>query len=484
MSWREKIAKVIAPGLKDEAEMRSLMESVAEEAVKKAGMALPITANYDPKGEGYRPYSSGGMAVRDLVIVQQQRMFEIAYFMFDSSAMTRRLAIMDKSFLFSKPITIKHNDTDAQAIIDTFWKENKLQLNYPNWALWFSLLGELLRPVTVNPFNGAVSMTYIGPELIKEVFVSQLDVTQRVRIDTMNQDGRDDRRMPVIRKDPNSKSKTYGRLVGECFFHTLNNPPNAARGRSDFLTLFDWIDGLERYGFNFLERAEFMLNFIWDVLLKGMDANQIKEWLRDNPVPMPGSMRAHNENVEWNAVAPDLKQQDHKAGFDMGKAFIMGAAGRPDSWFGQGGKVYSTEAAQIDQVPVRDLEERSNFHQSIITEDIQFVLDQAVIAGRLSTEKADSGFKVTMPEISKMDMTKILAGLTQGTAGLQIAQTNRWVTTETAMRIFAFIISYLGYDIDPEKEKEEMEKKPPADEVDYENKYLNPEGDQGGAVAK
>ena len=49
----------------------------------------------------------------------------------------------------------------------------------------------------------------------------------------------------------------------------------------------------------------------------------------DNPPPQPGSQRAHNENVKWEAVAPDIKAQDFSKGYEMGKQFVMGAAGPP-----------------------------------------------------------------------------------------------------------------------------------------------------------
>ena len=91
MKIRERMARWIAPSLRNESEIREL---VAAE-VKRARMALPISANYDPKGEGYRRLM-GGQRVRDLSGTDQGRMFEVAYFMWDNSAMTRGMAMLDK----------------------------------------------------------------------------------------------------------------------------------------------------------------------------------------------------------------------------------------------------------------------------------------------------------------------------------------------------------------------------------------------------
>jgi len=299
------------------------------------------------------------------------------------------------------------------------------------------------------------------------VYVNPLNVRQVMQVEMSDLSGRGGQKYAVIRKDYNISSKTYDRLVGDCFFLSINHPPNSPRGRSDFLTLFDWIDSLERYGYNYLERAEFMLNFVWDVTLKGMTEDQIREWVRTNPPPHPGSIRAHNESCEWQAVAPDIKASDNKAGFDMGKAFVMGSAGRPSSWFGEGGKAYQTEADQFGQVPIADMEQRQDYHRFHVEQIIQFVIDQAVIAGRLSKEKAVAGFTVTMPEVSKKDLTKMVNGIPQLTAALMVAEQNHWVSKDTATKIFAFVSSYLGYEVNAEDEIEAAKNLPPDEETDY-----------------
>lgn len=462
----ESVARWMAPELKSDDQVR---EIVAEE-IKSAQMAMPLSANYDPNNDGYRRISGADQRRRDLMPIAQDRMFEIVYFMFDSSAMMRRLAIMDRSFLFSGPIKVTSDDENVQEIIDQFWDdpENRMDIDFPEMAMWLGLLGEQCWPVMVNEFNGHVRLGYVDPADIDDVYVNPLNVKQIMQVKMKAGLGREGKRYAVIRKDYNMRSKTYDRLVGDCLFFPINRPPNSPRGRSDYLTLVDWIDSLERYGFNFLERAEFLNNFIWDVLLKGMDKNQITEWVRDNPPPQAGSVRAHNENVEWNAVSPDLKSTDSKTGFDMGKSFVMGAAGRPASWFGEGGKAYQTEADQFGQVPVADMEQRQGYLKYILTIVIQFVIDQAVIAGRLTPARADeASFSINMPEISKKDLTKLVNGVPQLTTALTVAESSKWITRDTATQIFAFVCSNLGYEIDAQAEIDAAAKAPKDNEVDY-----------------
>jgi len=189
--------------------------------------------------------------------------------------------------------------------------------------------------------------------------------------------------------------------------------------------------------------------------------------VRDNPPPQAGSLRAHNENVEWQAVAPDLKAPDYKKGFDMMKSFIMGGAGRPDSWFGEGGKSYQTEADLLGLVPMKDLDERQGLSKHILETLCRFVVDQAVIHGRLSETDAEEGFTVQMPEISKKDFTKLINGVPQLSTALQVAESSRWITNRTAAKTFATALAQLGMEIDVDAELEELKGLPAEDEEDY-----------------
>jgi len=79
------VARKLAPGLKTDDQIR---EIVADE-IKQAKMALPLSASYDPNNEGYRRLTGDNQQRRDLTPTTQDRMFEIVYFMYDSSAMMR-----------------------------------------------------------------------------------------------------------------------------------------------------------------------------------------------------------------------------------------------------------------------------------------------------------------------------------------------------------------------------------------------------------
>ena len=455
MNIRTKIAKWLSPGLKGEADIR---EMVLEE-VQRAKASMPVQVSYDPHGEGYRPMIGANSLRQDLAAIDIDRMMEVAYYMWDHSAMTKRMAKMDKGFLFAEPVTVTSSNENVNEILSRFWKRNKMDLRMPIRAMWLGMLGSQVWPVEVNKQNGDVYVYYADPMSVSQVFVGRLDVEQAVQVEFKGYGGRQGEKKAVIREDRDFRSKTMGRLVGDCFYYAVNNPPNDPRGRSDYYALFDWIDGLERYGYNYLERAEFLLNFVWDITLNGYTEDQIREWLRNNPPPEPGSQRAHNENVTWAAVAPDIKATDFSQGFEMGKSFIMGAAGRPESWFGGGGKAYHTEAEQFGQVPIKDLDERQLLIKTIIEEVCRFQVDQSVIHGRLSEADAEEGFEIGMPEISKKDLTALVNGIPQLATALVIAENQGWLAKETAAMAFGMVAGQIGMEVDVQEEMERARKK-------------------------
>ena len=453
MMIRELLRQIFFSNLKTEEEVKEIIK----EEIKRTRQSLPIVANYDPKNEGYRPLASYS-AQRNLASIDQDRMIEIAYFMFDHSTMFKRLAKLDKTFLFSEKINIEAEDDMVQETITHFWNDpiNLMDINLPDSIMWLGILGEQCWPVETDPITGIVHIGYLDPQDIKDIYVYKYNRRKLAKVELRTKAGLKGRKLQIIAQNINPDDKTaYGRLKGDCFYFSINHPPNAPRVRSDFLTLFDWIDALERYGFNYLERAEFMLNFVWDVTLKGLNEEEIRDWLKNNPPPEPGSIRAHNESVEWDATAPDLKAHDFTAGFGSLLSFLMGSHGRPANWYGQGGKVYQQEADLMGQVPIKDLDERQRLIKYIVTQLINYQIDQSIIMGKLPS-RVNRNFEVNMPEISKRDLSRIAAVLPQIASSLEIAENRVWINPETASRFYLMALQQGGLDIDINAEIEQL----------------------------
>jgi len=434
----------------------SEIDKKVKEAVQAARQAMPMNLDYDPNGDGYRRLTGQNRTQeRDLSALSQDTMLELAYYLYDTSGLVKRFVRDTRNFVLGEGITFEvENDEPgaAKEILEQFWNDpmNQMDLRLQKRVEFLNLLGEQCWPVQVNPHNGRVFLTYVDPINIQEVILLK-DFPEIVSAVRLKGDvGRSGNTLPAVRIDANPYSKTYGRLVGECFFLAINNPPNASRGRSDLVHLFDFIDGFESGLFNEVDRAEMQKSFIWDIELNGADEKDIQEFIKKNPVPKPGAQRVHNDKVKYTAVSPDLKAADNRNMFDLCKDYLAACVNRPASWLGSGGKAYQTEADLMGEPSFKDLKERQNTIKAHLCQVLQFVLDQAIIHGTLREDKAKPfRLKVNMPEISVKDLKKIVDGMFTLAQALTLATTNKWVSHEDAGKVFASVTGQTGIEVQP-----------------------------------
>lgn len=423
---------------------------------KKTDTRSPQSVFWDPKNEGYRRISGLGkddLYVRDLMPVSQSHMIELACYLYDTSGLVKRYVHDTKDFVWGERCSwILENDESGAAaeLLESFWRENRMDSRMEKRLIAFSLLGELCLPVVVNPADGSVILSYADPANINEVRTVPgfPEITESVILS----DAVDGRRFEAIREQSDPMKPGFGMLSGEAFFWTLNNLPNAKRGRSDLIHLFDFIDGFENGLFDELDRLKLIKSFVWDVKVTGADDKTLTEFTAANKNPKPGSLRVHNEMVEWNAVAPDLKNADTQAFFNLMRTYISAGMNRPDSWFGSGGKAYQTEADLMGEPTFKSLASRQETIRDMMADILQFVLDQAMLAGTLA--KADYGLSVEFPPVTKKDVGKVADSVNKLTTSLVLGTDRRWIRNETAARIFAGAMADLGWEVDAEAETE------------------------------
>jgi len=453
---RQKIAKWLVPDRMSADQVQALVD----EKVQEARMARPWSLDVDPHNDGYRRLSDGQTQERrDLSPMNQDLMLSLAYYLYDTSGLVKRFVRDTKNFILGEGISYRvDNDErgDAKSILDEFWNDsiNLMPMRLEKRIEFLGLLGEQCWAATVNPHNGRVWLSYIDPENIATVVPVKNFAEMAGEVRLQNAGGLSSGRFSVVREELDPRNKHYGRLTGECFFFAINNPPNGSRGRSDMIHLFDFINGFEEGLFDELDRLKFIKSFIWDVSLDGASEEDIKDFLDKNKKPpKSGSLRAHNERVTWTAVAPDLKMADNKNFFDLMKTYLAASMNRPDSWLGSGGKAYQTEADLMGEPTFKDLGSRQRYVKYMLEYVLKFVLDQAIIHGRLKeTEKKPYKITVEMPEMSIKDVKKTVDGLFTLAQSLMIAETQGWVTTETAATIYASVATNTGVEISAAEE--------------------------------
>ena len=158
-------------------------------------------------------------------------------------------------------------------------------------------------------------------------------------------------------------------------------------------------------------------------------------------------MRAHNEQVEWKTVAPDLKAQDFNEAARTIKNMNLAGAGFPEHWFAEGGNVNRASALEMGEPTLKMLLERQGFVAFMVRQVVEFVIDQAVAAGALP-ESANRRFTVEMPELSVRDLSKAAAALSQVATSAVELRRAQLIDTATAQKLVASAALQLGVEMD------------------------------------
>ncbi len=465
--WRERIVRALG----------GVTPAQLEARVREAIAAYPALGGQEPDDWKFRRLTAN--PTRDIAPVAQDRMINIAAFLFDTNPLAGSIVELTRDYVVGKGITAASLDPDVDRVIRRFWNDgcNRMDLKLPEKVLQLSLFGEQCWPAYVSENYGLVRLGYVDPYMIDEVIPDPDNVELLIGLVTRTLAGGAGKRYRIIlNEDEGQIVSDAGRREldrftdGECFYFAINRLSNSTRGRSDLLRLMDWLDGYEQFLFENLDRvANHLMTFIWDITFKGLSESQIEEKMLKMRPPRRGSLRGHNENVEWDAVAPDLKGQDVSELIKVFKRHIIGVGTRyPLIWFGDPEDVNRAAATEMSDPPVVKLGARQLYTVYMLHEMLRYQVAKARAAGTLSadlvqlrdkdgTPKGDpvplhEAIAITAPEITVRDTAKTATALPQLATALTLAQQEGWLTKETAATLFALVASQLGVDIDASKE--------------------------------
>jgi len=423
--------------------------------------------------QGYRPIGAyrglgTGHAPRDLMPPMHARMQQVAYYLYLVNPLAHRIVEHTKNYVVGDGAVVKAESTAAQRVIDAFWQDpvNRVDVTLPEIVKELTIFGEQCWLAAVNPVSGRVRLGYLDPGEIEAVEWGEigLDVGEEgptavsipVAVWRRPAAGeKNARRFRIVRMDEDPESGTHGRLTGECFYFAINKARSASRGVSDLFAIGDYLDGYDKMLFGLIDRVGFSNAFIWDVLLKGATEEQIQDWLKDQRAPRPGSVRAHNEQVEWKAVAPTLHAHDFNEAARTIKNMNLAGAGFPEHWFADGGNANRATALEMGGPSLRMLLERQGYVGFMLRALLEFVLDQAVAAGTLA-ETESRRFQVQMPEMSVQDMARAAEALAQ--VGKTVVELRRaeLIDAETAQQMIASVAVQLNVEMDLHALREKM----------------------------
>lgn len=440
-----------------------LIRSEAERLVRQGA----ASAGFDPDMNDSQPWRGLMRSRRDLLPIDQDKLIDVANYLRRQNPLASRICNLKRDFVIGDGVKFEAEDQKIiQPLLDEFWQDPINNMDEFQFDLVDALNvnGELLLPVFINEFSGAVQLGWIDPVEVETVVPDRLN--RRIMREVVMKFGAGagfsnfydlsvKKTYHIANVDTNPlNNKTYGFRVGDILFFRMNCAPDAMRGRSDLESWADLVDAWDQANFNDLERVQLLLNFIWDVKLTGKTEPEIQKWLAGQQSPKPGSLRAHNENVEWKAEAPDLKMTETRKLSDGVRTDVLGTAGFAPFFIGITETSNKSSSDNLDLPILKGLQSYQRKVRSVFKEMGDFAIDQVairrpVIRRMITDGKISRAFKMVMPELSVKDMTKIGGVLAQTTAALDEATRQGWLTKQTAAKMFASIANQFGVEYDP-----------------------------------
>lgn len=455
-----------------------LIQSEADRIVKQVAVSKSVDPDGDDSWRGIT------RSRRDLYPVQQYRMIEIANYIARQNLLGAHISKIKRDFIIGDGIKYEAEDkTVIQGLLDDFWCDPVNNMDEYQFELveYLGINGELFIPTFTNDVSGVVKLGWIEPVEVDQVVADRLN--RRIMREVIMRPGAGAgtssyydlsvrKTYSIINVDTNPSSRFYNSRVGDLHFFKVNAAPDGTRGRSDFEPLADHIDAWDQAVWNDIEKSELVKRFIWDVLLTGYNEAQIEEWLRKQTEPAPGSIRAHNESCEWNAVAPDLKIQESRVHTVGLRNDALGGAGLSPFFFGDTESANKASSENLDTPILAGFKSRQRKIRAIFKEMGDNVIDQAALRRPALKRQIESGrisrkLDVVMPELATKDMSRVGSVVSQITSALDLAVERQWITSEKAATIFGAFMAQFGVEYDAQKEMEEAAKEHSENEPDY-----------------
>lgn len=406
---------------------------------------------------------------RSLSSLTQERMQELAVFLWKSNPLANRIIELPLVYLLAEGVTMSVQDETAQAWLAEFWNDpiNQMDIKLPKKVREMSLFGEQCWPVFKNPTNGAVRLGYLDPGLIKEVKTDPDNTEQPIGVVTkaLGKKRKSKKYRIIVPGSENIFGEEAKKIReefndGECFYFNVNALSSSSRGLSDLLATMDWLDLYDKALFGEVERWDALRSFIWDVTLRGATEETVKKRASEIEVPSSGGVRVHNDAETWQAVTPDLQAANGAENARTVRNHILGGSTLPEHWYGGGGDVNRSTAGEMGEPTFKTFKFRQTEWKHIL-ETICFyaVYSRLEKTGNIPEDLQDYRPVAQFPELTHRDTSVYAAALQQTVVAVGIAVEKGMMTEETAVSVIGSVLNRLGIEIDPAEELEQARAK-------------------------
>ena len=108
--------------------------------------------------------------------------------------------------------------------------------------------------------------------------------------------------------------------------------------------------------------------------------------------------------------------------------------------------IHSNTAMEMGTPVFKRLKARQTYVKYMVTEIFAFVIDQAIIHGRLKPD-VDRSFSLFFPKLAEKDFSSLSTAITNLSNALVVGEDQKWITKDWAKKAYLFILSQFGFDM-------------------------------------
>lgn len=440
-----------------------LLEKIRATKLYNAGLktfkeAFSPVQQIDPDDKNF--VVLGRKTNRDLTGYEQRYVGNYAYDQWLKDPLAGRIVEIIVDFIVGEGAKIKADNPKVQEIIDEFWYDdiNDFPEQQIPMVTELQLFGEQLMMPFINPISGLVRLSRLDVNMIKDVapnpkFPQKPDRVILNADVVKTKDGNMIDTLKIISKSQDLTSKLNGQYDGDVFYFAFGKIAGKRRGHSQMLRTYEWIDLHGKRLFNEAERQEIVTAYAWDVTLTGANDEQVRKFMAENERPEAGSIRAHSESVKWDVLSPDLKAGDFTESNRNFLQVILGAYGIPEHFYALGGNVNFATAKAMSEPTQRAFKRQQRSVKSMFEKLVDYQLEKAVEAGRITQAEVDEGYDIQMDEISSVDLQTVSTAMVQLGMALQTAETQGWLSKPESAQAFANLFGQVGTEVEPVRDE-------------------------------
>lgn len=494
MSWRERVASIIAPRATVEAPVPSnddlnRLLAQARDRADTLESLLNVASDPDAKLAGnqnqslFRILSTGANSEgRDFVEAQRNKALRMAHTTYALRGVAHNIIEIFLDFTVGdgfKPVVESVEDKDLQTVLDDLWKDdrNRLQQRHEAYARSLFLEGERFMPATLSKVDGHLELGYLGPEMVKDVRKDALgrdvylvvmpaspgaedrlffvldNLNDQITIDVL--DAKDDNAPKyritetIVGAAGDATASKSVDVHGLAFAWFENRPDGATRGRSDLLDILDYIDIHDELLWTDLEISKLLRLFVLDVtdpsIVDAASAKKSAEMLGLVNPPEKPKVLLHNDKIVVQLLQGSIAKTASEKLEQIIALNIYGAKGMPEHWRGSGADTNLATASAQEMVPMKRMRRKQDrlverFHRML---EVSIELMRRAGIGSIKDPK----FKMGRTEVGGKDKARGALVLKDVVFAVSQAASDGLITKEAANAIVIQTIRDVGYEV-------------------------------------